>query len=84
MNMVIYPSVIIIKNAGILAVENSVASAEAILDVYEDLIKISHYSSLCGGTKSLTPDQVAFIDKWEVENYRRKVAQSAGQGKQVE
>jgi NAD(P)-dependent dehydrogenase (short-subunit alcohol dehydrogenase family)/rhamnose utilization protein RhaD (predicted bifunctional aldolase and dehydrogenase) len=70
------PAVIVIKNTGILAIENSVASAEAILDVYEDLIKISHYSSLSGGTKTLTPDQVAFIDKWEVENYRRKIAQS--------
>jgi len=78
------PSVIIIKNTGILALENSVASAEAILDVYEDLIKISHYSSLCGGTKTLTPDQSAFIDKWEVENYRRKVAQSTGQGNRLE
>jgi NAD(P)-dependent dehydrogenase (short-subunit alcohol dehydrogenase family) len=73
------PAVIIIKNAGIIALENSVASAETILDVYEDLIKVSHYSLLCGGTKTLTPDQVAFIDKWEVENYRRKIAQSSVQ-----
>jgi NAD(P)-dependent dehydrogenase (short-subunit alcohol dehydrogenase family)/rhamnose utilization protein RhaD (predicted bifunctional aldolase and dehydrogenase) len=73
------PSVVIIKNAGIIALENSVASAEAILDVYEDLIKLSYYSSLCGGTKTLTPDQVAFIDKWEVENYRRRIGQSTGQ-----
>lgn len=73
------PAIIIIKNAGILAVENSAASAEAVLDVFEDLIKVSYYSSLCGGTKFLTPDQAAFIDKWEVENYRRKIAQSARQ-----
>jgi NAD(P)-dependent dehydrogenase (short-subunit alcohol dehydrogenase family) len=73
------PAVIIIKNAGIIALENSVASAEDILDVYEDLIKVSHYSLLCGGTKTLTPDQVAFIDKWEVENYRRKIAQRSVQ-----
>ncbi len=48
------------------------------LDVYEDLIKISHYASLCGGIKFLIPEQVAFIDQWEVENYRRKVSQPAG------
>lgn len=77
------PKIIIVKNAGLLAVENSVVSAEAVLDVFEDLIKVSHYSSLCGGTKSLTPDQSAFIDKWEVENYRRKVAQSARQGNRI-
>jgi NAD(P)-dependent dehydrogenase (short-subunit alcohol dehydrogenase family)/rhamnose utilization protein RhaD (predicted bifunctional aldolase and dehydrogenase) len=73
------PTIIVIKNTGILAVENSTASAESVLDVFEDLIKVSYYSSLCGGTKFLTPDQVAFIDKWEVENYRRKIAQSQKQ-----
>lgn len=78
------PSVIIIKNAGILALEDSVVSAEAVLDVYEDLIKVSHYSSLCGGTKTLTPDQVEFIDKWEVENYRRKITQSSGPENKLE
>jgi NAD(P)-dependent dehydrogenase (short-subunit alcohol dehydrogenase family)/rhamnose utilization protein RhaD (predicted bifunctional aldolase and dehydrogenase) len=71
------PKIIVIKNTGLLVVETSAASAEAVLDVFEDLIKVSHYSSLCGGTKALTPDQSAFIDKWEVENYRRKVAQSS-------
>ena len=70
---------LLLKNAGIFAVEDSVASAEIALDVYEDLIKVSHYSSLCGGTKALSPDQTAFIDKWEVENYRRKISQSSGQ-----
>jgi NAD(P)-dependent dehydrogenase (short-subunit alcohol dehydrogenase family)/rhamnose utilization protein RhaD (predicted bifunctional aldolase and dehydrogenase) len=77
------PKVIIIKNAGIIAVEDSASSAEAVLDIYEDLIKISHYSSLCGGTKFLTPDQVAFIDKWEVENYRRKISQSSKKGNRL-
>ncbi|MDX9724760.1 MAG: SDR family NAD(P)-dependent oxidoreductase [Bacteroidales bacterium] len=70
------PSVIIVKNAGIIAVGSSAESADTTLDVYEDLIKVSYYSSLSGGTKSLTPDQSAFIDKWEVENYRRKIAGS--------
>ena len=70
-----YPKVIVIKNIGLLAVEDSISSAEAILDVYQDLIKISQYSSLCGGIKFMTPEQVAFIDQWEVENYRRQVAQ---------
>ena len=73
------PTIIVIKNTGILAVENSTASAESVLDVFEDLIKVSYYSSLCGGIKFLTPDQAAFIDKWEVENYRRKIAQSPNQ-----
>jgi NAD(P)-dependent dehydrogenase (short-subunit alcohol dehydrogenase family)/rhamnose utilization protein RhaD (predicted bifunctional aldolase and dehydrogenase) len=68
------PKVIIIKDMGVFAVEDSYAAAGSVLDVYEDLIRISHYSSFFGGTKLLTPGQIAFIDQWEVENYRRKVS----------
>ncbi len=72
------PRVIIIKDMGVFAIGDSYANAEACLDVYEDLIKISHYALLCGGIKFLIPEQVAFIDQWEVENYRRKIAQPQG------
>jgi len=70
------PKVILIKNVGLLAVDENFSSAEAVLDVYEDLVRISYYSSQFGGTKFLTSEQVAFIDQWEVENYRRKVTQA--------
>ena len=53
------------------------------LDVYEDLIRISYYASQCGGIKFLTPEQVAFIDQWEVENYRRKVSQADSSGNKL-
>lgn len=68
------PKIILIKDLGLLAAENSVASAEAVLDVYEDLIRISHYSTSCGGPKFLSHEQSDFIDQWEVENYRRRIA----------
>jgi len=70
------PKVIIIKDMGVFAVEESVSSADAVLDVYEDLIRVSHYASLAGGIKFLSPEQVNFIDRWEVENYRRKVGRN--------
>jgi NAD(P)-dependent dehydrogenase (short-subunit alcohol dehydrogenase family)/rhamnose utilization protein RhaD (predicted bifunctional aldolase and dehydrogenase) len=72
------PKVIVIKDMGIFAIGDTYAAAESILDIYEDLIRISHYSFQCGGTRLLTPDQIAFIDQWEVENYRRKVIQDEG------
>jgi NAD(P)-dependent dehydrogenase (short-subunit alcohol dehydrogenase family)/rhamnose utilization protein RhaD (predicted bifunctional aldolase and dehydrogenase) len=77
------PKVFVIKDLGVFAIAENYASAEACLDVYEDLIKISHYASLCGGIKFLTPDQVDFIDHWEVENYRRKISNSAGSGNKL-
>ena len=71
------PKVFIIKGMGVFTIAESYASAENTLDVYEDLVKISYYALLCGGIKFLNPEQVSFIDQWEVENYRRKVVQSA-------
>jgi rhamnose utilization protein RhaD (predicted bifunctional aldolase and dehydrogenase)/NAD(P)-dependent dehydrogenase (short-subunit alcohol dehydrogenase family) len=68
------PRIIVMKGLGIFALAGSVAAAESSLDVYEDMVKISYYASLWGGLKYLTPEQVSFIDQWEVENYRRKVA----------
>lgn len=73
------PKMVMIKGMGVFAFAESVAAAEASLDVYEDLIKISHYASLWGGVKYLTPEQVSFIDQWEVENYRRKVSGSGSE-----
>ena len=72
------PKVVVIKDMGLFVAEDSYAAAESVLDVFEDLIKISHYALQCGGIKVLTPDQVSFIDQWEVENYRRKVAKTSG------
>jgi rhamnose utilization protein RhaD (predicted bifunctional aldolase and dehydrogenase)/NAD(P)-dependent dehydrogenase (short-subunit alcohol dehydrogenase family) len=71
------PKILIIKDMGIFAIGDTFADAETCLDVYEDLVKISYYASLYGGIKFLIPEQVSFIDQWEVENYRRNVAQSA-------
>jgi NAD(P)-dependent dehydrogenase (short-subunit alcohol dehydrogenase family) len=72
------PKVVIIKDMGIFAIDDNYAAAESVLDVFEDLIRISHYALQSGGIKFLTPDQVSFIDHWEVENYRRKVAKDTG------
>ena len=68
------PKVNVIKDMGFLAIDDTCAAAETVLDVYEDNIRISHYALQGGGIKFLTPDQVSFIDQWEAENYRRKIA----------
>lgn len=75
------PKIFVIKNMGVFVAENSFAAAESVLDVYEDLIKISTYALQCGGIKALSAKEISFIDKWEVENYRRKVAVSNSQNK---
>jgi rhamnose utilization protein RhaD (predicted bifunctional aldolase and dehydrogenase)/NAD(P)-dependent dehydrogenase (short-subunit alcohol dehydrogenase family) len=68
------PKVVLIKEVGLIAIEDTDASAEIVLDVYEDLMKISYYAEFFGGQRFLNPVQISFIDTWEVENYRRKVS----------
>lgn len=72
------PKVIILKGIGLVAVEDTAASAETVLDVFEDMMKISFYSENFGGPHFMNKKQIDFIDNWEVENYRRQV--SAGKG----
>jgi len=68
------PKVVLIKDMGLVAAEDNWASAGVVLDVFEDLMKISCYSEGAGGPRFLTRDQVDFIDTWEVENYRRQLS----------
>ncbi len=70
------PKVLALQKTGIIAVEESLKSALNVLDVYENILKISFYSENFGGPKFMNEEQIAFIDNWEVENYRRKIAKS--------
>ena len=70
------PKVLVLQNRGVIGVEESLKSAQNVVDVYENILKISYYSENFGGPKFLNEEQIAFIDNWEVENYRRKVAKS--------
>ena len=75
------PKVILLKGIGLLAVGDHAAQCDTILDVYEDAMKISVYSESFGGQHFMTAEQIAFIDTWEVENYRRKIAVGTSVGR---
>jgi rhamnose utilization protein RhaD (predicted bifunctional aldolase and dehydrogenase) len=68
------PKVLAIEKEGILAVEDTQKSIENVLEVFTNILKISFLSQNFGGPKFMTSEQIAFIDNWEVENYRRKMA----------
>ena len=70
------PKVLAVQKQGVIGVEESRKSAQNVLDVYGNILKISFYSESFGGPKFLNEGQIAFIDNWEVENYRRKMAKS--------
>jgi rhamnose utilization protein RhaD (predicted bifunctional aldolase and dehydrogenase) len=69
-----YPKVIVQEGGGITVVEENEHSLKTVLEVFLDLMKISYISEKFGGPHFMEPDQIAFIDNWEVEHYRRKVA----------
>jgi hypothetical protein len=72
-----YPKVIIEEKGGFIAVEESERSLENVLEIFMDQMKISKLSENFGGPHFMSPEQIHFIDNWEVENYRRKVAKKS-------
>jgi hypothetical protein len=37
-------------------------------------MRISYYSEYFGGPNFMSDEQIAFIENWEVEHYRQKIA----------
>jgi len=69
-----FPKVIALEKSGIICLEENEKSILTVYEVFLDLLKISFYTRNFGGPRFLTSEQIQFIDTWEVENYRRKVA----------
>jgi hypothetical protein len=69
-----YPKVIVEEGGGLICVEEHPAALDTVLAVFIDLMKISYLSESFGGPHFMTDEQIRFIDNWEVEHYRRKVA----------
>ncbi|MDR1342484.1 MAG: SDR family NAD(P)-dependent oxidoreductase [Prevotellaceae bacterium] len=75
------PKVILIKGAGLVAVGDTAAGCDVILDVFQDMMKIAFLAQSFGGGHPMTQEQVDFIDTWEVESYRRKISAGANAGR---
>lgn len=70
------PKILLIKGLGLIAVDDSPLSAENVLDMYEDLMKVSFYARSFGGPRGMDADDIRFIEEWEVENYRKQRAEA--------
>ncbi|MBR9997953.1 MAG: class II aldolase/adducin family protein [Cyclobacteriaceae bacterium] len=68
------PKVILIEKGPVIALDKNEKSAELVLDVFQDAMKISFYSNFFGGPHFMTEEQIRFIENWEVEHYRRKIS----------
>lgn len=68
------PRIIMLKDYGIIAVENTAKEAEIALDVFENLLKISYFSDVFGGPHFQEKEEIAYVENWEVENYVKKIS----------
>lgn len=75
------PKVLLIKGIGLITVGDSSRNAQIITDVFTDAMKVAFYAQSFGGEHPMERAWIDFIDNWEVENYRRKVASSASKGR---
>ena len=75
------PKVLLIKGVGLVAVGDNARNAQVVTDVFQDAMKIAWYAQSFGGEHPMTRRQIEFIDNWEVENYRRKVAAGRSRGR---
>jgi rhamnose utilization protein RhaD (predicted bifunctional aldolase and dehydrogenase) len=69
------PKVIGIKGKGLLIVDSSQSAVDIIRELILNMMKISFYARPFGGSKAMTDIQIAFIENWEAENYRKKMAE---------
>ena len=75
------PKVLLIKGIGLVAAGDNAHQCDIILDVFEDAMKVAWLSRSFRGPHPMTPEQIDFIDNWEVENYRRSVAAGGSRGR---
>ena len=75
------PKVLLIKGIGLIAVGDNSKNAQIITDVFTDAMKVAFYAQSFGGEHPMEQTWIDFIDNWEVENYRRKVAAGSSKGR---
>ncbi|MGE4587598.1 MAG: SDR family NAD(P)-dependent oxidoreductase, partial [Mangrovibacterium sp.] len=68
------PKVIFIAGLGILLIGDHAEGTEILEDVVTDSCRIARFALSFGGQHPMTPRQIAFIESWEVEQYRSKIS----------
>ncbi len=67
------PRIILVKGHGLFGAGDTESQTETLLDVFEDFMKISKYSEAFGGPHPLSEEEIAFVNNWEAESYRRRL-----------
>ncbi len=72
------PKVAVMPGVGVFGLGKTKREADTSISLFLDAVQIAAYAKGFGGPLPLTDEFTTFILEWEVENYRQKVAFSAG------
>ena len=71
------PPVVIVPGLGLFAAGDSYAQAETVRQVFLDAAGVTIDAHRLGGVRPLAEAERQFIERWEAEEYRRRVASGA-------
>jgi rhamnose utilization protein RhaD (predicted bifunctional aldolase and dehydrogenase) len=70
------PKIAAVQGLGVFGIGDSEKAARLALSLFTDTARVSKYAASFGGVLFMTRDKIDFINNWEVERYRTKVAAS--------
>jgi rhamnose utilization protein RhaD (predicted bifunctional aldolase and dehydrogenase) len=70
------PKIAAVQGLGVFGIGNSEKAARLALSLFTDTARVSKYADSFGGVLFMTRDKIDFINNWEVERYRSKIATS--------
>ncbi|MDR2047944.1 MAG: class II aldolase/adducin family protein [Treponema sp.] len=69
------PKIAAVRNLGIFGIGSSEDGAVLALELFTDTMKVAAYAEAFGGPRFMTDEKIAFINNWEAERYRQKLAE---------
>mgnify|MGYP003731890293 CR=1 FL=1 len=74
------PKVVSLSGKAVLAADTTLKGARETIEVARDAARVGALTAAFGGPRFLPEDDYAFIENWEVESYRKKIAAAASGG----
>ncbi|MDR2211986.1 MAG: class II aldolase/adducin family protein [Spirochaetaceae bacterium] len=68
------PKIAALEGTGVFGIGATEKAAALALELFADSIKIAAYTESFGGPRFMTDEKIAFINNWEAEQYRAKLA----------
>jgi rhamnose utilization protein RhaD (predicted bifunctional aldolase and dehydrogenase)/NAD(P)-dependent dehydrogenase (short-subunit alcohol dehydrogenase family) len=78
------PTVAVVPNLGTFAAGASIRQADTARDTYLDAVRVATLAARLGGIRPLADEERDFVERWEAEEYRRRVAAGSARPGRVE